>query len=123
MSGEHNCKHQHYCIFNKNRTELESQIITLKCRINEFQHIKDCYINNEIIYNTELKDQYIIDKEAYVSTDGEIHYKVGVNVTDNFMGVVNRKLDNLKYDLKNLEAFKLSVIHGKVKGYGYGDVL
>ena len=87
----------------------------------ELKHVKDCFINGEIIYREELAYYYVFDTTSYVGSDGDIHFKVGVDVKDGFMGAVKRKIKNLEYDLKNLEKFREDVLHGKVDGYGYGD--
>ena len=121
-SGKHECTHQHYCIFNNKRNELEHRILQVHKKLEEFKHIKHCFINDEIIYHKNLKDCYIIEKGESTRTDGLTHYKVGVKVTDDFMKMLNRNIDNLKYDLKNLERFKMNVIHGRVDGYGNGDL-
>ena len=92
------CIHQHYCIFNKNRTELETNITQLQNKLQEFQNIKDAAINGETIYHEELADYYSTDK---------------------FMGALNRKIENVEYDLKGLLDFRLDVLHGKKEGYGY----
>jgi len=120
-AGKHNCKHQHYCILNSNRGQLEHEIIQLSNQINELKHVKDCFINGELIYREELAYYYVFDTTSYVGSDGDIHFKVGVDVKDGFMGAVKRKIKNLEYDLKNLERFREDVLHGKVDGYGYGD--
>ena len=119
--GKHNCKHQHYCIFNQHRGQLEHEIIQLSNQINELKHVKNCFINGEIIYREELAEYYVFDTTSYVAGDGNIHFKIGVNVKDGFMGAVKNRIRNLEYDLKNLEKFREDVLHGKVKGYGYGD--
>ena len=115
------CIHQHYCIFNKNRTQLETNITQLQNKLHEFKNIKDAAINGEIIYHKELDGYYSIERTAYHGAGGNVHYKVDVKVKDNFIGAVNRKIENLEYDLKGLLNFKFDVLHGKKGGYGYGD--
>ena len=119
-SGKH-CTHKHYCIFNKNRTNLENKIMKLGTKLEEYHHIKHCFINGEIIYHDDLKDYYTIEITGYVGADEEKHYKTGVKVNDNFINVLNRKIDNLNYDLKNLVKYREDIIHGKINGFGYGD--
>ena len=118
-SGKHECIHQHYCIFNSNRAELENKIINLQKKIDEFKHIKHCFINGEIIYHDELAEYYQFDTTSYVGADNNIHFKIGVTVKDGFIGAINHKIKVLGYDLKNLEKFRLDVLHGKIGGYGY----
>lgn len=118
-TNKHQCTHQHYCIFNNKRNELEHRILQVHKKLEEFKHIKHCFINDEIIYHEELDDCYIIDKVTYTSADGKTKYKIGVKCSDNFIGMLNIKIDNLKYDLKSLENYKRDIIHGKIGGYGY----
>ena len=113
------CLHTHYCIFNKNRINLESQIIQVENKLKDFRNIKDAAINGEIIYHDELEGYYDIEISEYTGVDGKQHFKTGVNIADNFLNAVNRKISNLEYDLKKLLDFRLDVIHGKKGGYGY----
>jgi len=100
------CTHQHYCIFNNNRHTLEQDIHQLEQKITTFENIKNAAINGEIIYHQEL--------DPYYTTNG-----TDVKLEDKFLNALNVKIDNLKYDLKNLINFRLDVIHGKIGGYGY----
>ena len=118
-SGKHECTHQHYCIFNSNRAELENKITNLTKSVDEFKHIKHCFINDELIYHKELDEYYIIEKGQYTGTDGEIHFKIGVSVKEGFINAVNHKIKVLEYDLKNLKKFRLDILHGKIGGYSY----
>ena len=119
ISPHEYCNHKHYCIFNKNRAELEQNIHKLETELKDFENIKNAAINGEIIYHNELDNYYDINVDVYTGTDGETHYKTDVTVTDKFMGAINRKIENLKYDLRNLNNFRLDVLHGKVDGYGF----
>ena len=114
------CNHKHYCIFNENRTKLEQDINELETKLNNFENIKNAAINGEIIYHSDLDSYYDVSVDVYTGSDGQTHYKTDVTVKDNFVGAVNLKIENLKYDLKNLIDFMLDVIHGKIGGYGYG---
>ena len=113
------CLHPHYCVFNQNRISLESQIIQVENKLNDFKNIKDAAINGEIIYHKELDGYYDIEISEYTGVDGKQHFKTGVSLAANFLGAVNRKISNLEYDLKGLIDFRLDVIHGKIGGYGY----
>ena len=113
------CTHTQYCIFNENRTILETEITKLENKLNDFKNIKDAAINGDIIYHEELDDYYIIRIDKYTGIDGKTRYKTDVKIKDKFMGALNRKIDNLEYDLKGLLNFRLDVLHGKVGGYGY----
>ena len=112
------CTHQHYCIFNPNRTELERQITSLENEITNFKKIKNAAINGEVIYHEELDPYYNISIDSYTGTDGKIHYRTDVKITDKFLNAINIKLDNLRYDLKGLLQFRLDVLHGRIDGYG-----
>ena len=115
------CTHKHYCIFNTNRKELENNISQLQNELHQFEHIKHCYINGEIIYHEDLDDYYNIELIKYTDGYGVSRIKTSVNVTEGFIGRLNTKIKNLTYDLKNLEKFKIDVIHKKVDGFG-GEV-
>lgn len=118
-TDKHNtCTHTHYCIFNKNRTKLETQITQLENKIKKIQKVKEAAINGEIIYNTELDDYYNVSVDVYTGIDGLTHSKIDVTVKDNFLNAVNIKLNNLEYDLKQLLNFRLDILHGKIGGYG-----
>lgn len=112
------CTHQHYCIFNTNRKELENNITQLKHELNEYETIKHCFINGEIIYHKELADYYEIKIIKYTDGYGASRIKTSVNVKEGFNGALNRKIRNITYDLKTLEEFKTEVLHGKIGGYG-----
>ena len=116
--NKHNCTHQHYCIFNKNRTQLEQNIHEIETKLTQFENIKNAAINGEAIYHKELDTCYEISIDVYTGTDGETHYKTDVQINDKFMGVINLKIENLRYDLKNLINYRLDILHGKVDGYG-----
>ena len=113
------CKHKHYCIFNENRIQLEKQIQELQQKIAEFEKILYDFINGDIIYHKELDEFYTVNVDVYTGTDGEKHYKTDVKVSEDFESKLRSLLVNLKYDLKNLDKFRLDVLHGKVDGYGY----
>ena len=113
------CLHNHYCILNQNRINLESQIMEVEKKLNDFKNIKDAAINGEIIYHEELDGYYDIEVSEYTDLKGKKHFKTGVGLKDNFIGAVNRKIVNAEYDLKGLLNFRLDVIHGKIGGYGY----
>ena len=114
-----NCIHNHYCIFNQNRNNLEHNIIEIEKELNQFQELKEDAINGIIRYHEELDPYYTITISKYTGTDGKEHHKIDVTTDDNFMAAVNRKIKNLKYDLKNLLNFRIDVIHGKIGGYSY----
>ena len=120
VSPHEHCNHKHYCIFNENRTKLETDITRLEKQINNFENIKNAAINGEVIYHPELDSYYDINISSYTGVDGKLHYKTSVKLTDRFIGGVNRKIENLKYDLRNLINFRLNVLHGKIGGYSYG---
>ena len=82
------CNHKHYCIFNEKREDLERNITKLENELHESLRVKNLVINGEI------------------------------DVPDNFINNLNRNVDNLEYDLRNLNNFRLDVLHGKVSGYG-----
>lgn len=90
-------------------------------KLKSFRNIKDAAINGEIIYHNELDGYYNIEISGYTGVDGKQQFKTGVSITDNFLNAVNLKITNLEYDLKNLNDFRLDVIHGKKGGYGYGS--
>ena len=83
------CTHKHYCIFNEKREDLEKSITKLENDLNKSLRVKDMVINGEI------------------------------DASDNFINGLNRRVDNLQYDLRNLNNFRLDVLHGKIGGYGY----
>ena len=115
------CTHQHYCIFNHNRTELETNITQLENQIMDFKRIKEAAINGEVVYHKGLSDFYTISSAEYIGLDGKVHHKFDVKLSDRFMNALNNKIINLEYDLKNLLLFRRDVLHGKIGGYGYGD--
>ena len=115
------CTHTHYCIFNKNRVKLETQITQLKNTLNQFKQIKHAAINGETIYHKELSNLYDITSSEYIGVDGKTHHKFEVKLTERFMNALSNKIINLEYDLKNLEYFRRDILHGKTKGYGYND--
>ena len=118
VSPHEYCYHTHYCIFNENRTNLEKEITGLENELTRFKNIKDATINGEIIYAKELDDYYNVSVDVYTGIDGGTHCKTDVTLKDNFMGALNRKIDNLEYDLQNLLRFRIDVLHGKIGGYG-----
>ena len=83
------CNHKHYCIFNEKREDLEKSITKLENDLNESLRVKDMVINGEI------------------------------DASDTFINGLNRRVDNLQYDLRNLNNFRLDVLHGRIGGYGY----
>ena len=113
------CTHTHYCIFNKNRTQLETQITTLENEIQTYKKIKEAAINGETIYHKGLPDLYNITSKEYIGLDGKKHHTFEVNLSDKFMNALNNKIINLDYDLKNLEYYRRDILHGKIGGYGY----
>ena len=115
------CTHTHYCIFNHNRTTLETNITQLENQINDFKKIKTAAINGEVIYHKGLESFYTISSTEYIGIDGRIHYKFDVKINDKFINALNNKIINLEYDLENLLYFKRDVLHGKIGGYGYGN--
>lgn len=114
-----NCLHNHYCIFNKNRHNLESNIIEIENKLTQFQEMKEDAINGIIRYHEELDPYYTITNSKYTGIDGKEHRKIDVTTDDKFIAAINRKIENLKYDLKNLLNFRIDVIHGKIEGYSY----
>ena len=114
------CTHTHYCIFNKNRTELETQMTTLEKHIQQFKKIKEAAINGEVIYHKGLHDFYNFTSSEYIGIDGKKHYKTGIALSDKFINALNNKIINLEYDLENLNYFRRDILHGKIGGYGYG---
>ena len=119
ISPHQYCFHNHYCIFNKNRTELETQITQLENTLTQFRQIKEAAINGETIYHKGLEDFYNITSSEYIGIDGKTHHKFEVQMTDRFMNALNNKIINLEYDLKNLEYYRRDILHGKIGGYGY----
>ena len=113
------CTHTHYCIFNQNRVELETQMTQLKNTINEYKKIKEAAINGETIYHKGLHDFYNITSSEYIGIDGKTHHKFEVQISDRFMNALNNKIINLEYDLKNLEYYRRDILHGKIGGYGH----
>ena len=112
-----NCLHNHYCIFNKNRHNLEYNITEIEKQLNQLQELKEDAINGVIRYHKELDPYFTITISTYNGIDGKEHRKIDVTTNDKFMAAVNRKIENLKYDLKNLLNFRIDVIHGKIGGY------
>ena len=121
-TDKHNtCTHTHYCIFNPNRTELETQLTQLTNTIKQYKKIKEAAINGETIYHKGLKDFYTIETTEYIGFDGKTHHKFEVKLSNKFMNALNNKIINLEYDLQNLEYYKRDILHGKIGGYGYGN--
>lgn len=116
------CTHTQYCIFNKNRTQLETDITKLQNNITQYKKIKEAAINGQIIYHKGLDDFYNISSTEYIGIDGKKHYKFEVKLKEKFMNALNNKIINLEYDLKNLEYYRRDILHGKIGGYGYGNV-
>jgi hypothetical protein len=115
------CTHTHYCIFNNNRTELETQITSIENTLSQFKKIKEAAINGEVIYHKGLHDFYNITSTEYIGLDGKSHHKLDVGVSDRFVNALSNKIINLEYDLENLNLFRIDVLHGKIGGYGYAD--
>ena len=115
-----NCTHTHYCIFNNNRTKLETKITQLQQQITQYKKIKEAAINGEIHYHKELKTLYNITSQEYIGLDGKKHHKFQVQITDKLLNAINNKIINLEYDLENLNYFKKDILHGKIGGYGHG---
>jgi hypothetical protein len=115
------CTHTQYCIFNQNRTELETQITQLENQITDFKKIKEAAINGEVIYHKGLQDFYNMTSSEYIGLDGKIHHKFSVSYSEKFINALNNKIINLEYDLKNLEYYRMDILHGKIGGYGYGN--
>ena len=65
------CTHNHYCIFNENRTKLEKDIHELETKLNKFENIKNAAINGEIIYHSDLDSYYTINVDVYTGSDGK----------------------------------------------------
>ena len=115
------CTHTQYCIFNNNRTELETQITQLENQITDFKKIKEAAINGEVIYHKGLQDFYNMNSSEYIGLDGKTHHKFSVDYSEKFINALNNKIINLEYDLKNLEYYRRDILHGKIGGYGYGN--
>ena len=97
------CKHQHYCIFNSRRVELEKRITALENDIESLEKLNNNLLNDELIYHKRF-DEY---------------YK-----SNNYVGLKNmvkNSLNTEREELISLLRFKSNVLDGKVKGYGYGD--
>ncbi len=97
------CKHPHYCIFNKNRVDLETDITNLENEISNLKKMDNLLLNSEVIYHDEFKDF--------------------INNGD-FTGLKNKIKDliNIKTgELNDLVRFKNRVLDGNVKGYGFGE--
>lgn len=99
------CKHQHYCIFNQNRVKLESDMTSLENEINYLKKMDNLLLNSEVVYHEDFKE--FIDNGDFIGLRNKI-----------------KELTNIKNtELNGLVRFKNRVLDGKVKGYGYGDVL
>lgn len=110
------CKHKGNCIFSDERWECYDEVLSpivyrikeIMGIISDYENIKQCLLNDEIIYHETLKDYYIIRKEKI---DGEV--RVNVSVPSNFKNIINKMIDNLKLELRDLNRELLRVKRGR----------
>ena len=97
------CKHQHYCIFNRKRRELESRITVLENDIEDLENLNNNLLNDDILYHTRFKEYY--ENQDYGGLKNRVKSLIRIE----------------REELIGLVRFKGRVLDGKVNGYGYGD--
>lgn len=65
--GHSCCTHQHYCIFNKKRWNLEKKITELTNELNKLKRLKNSYILGHYVGDVKYED--IIKKLDIVNSD------------------------------------------------------
>ena len=100
-SKHENCKHQHYCIFNPKRIELEEQITGLTNELESLKNYDNNLLNGDIVYHDSFKE--FIEAGDFVGLRRKVKDCINVKVME----------------LNELVRFRNRVLDGMIGGYGY----
>lgn len=100
------CTHKDNCIFNDDKWEyydeklnsIVVQIRNIRQLIEEYEHIKYNFLNDEIIYHDTLEECYTIHK----TKNSDEKFVINVEVVPNFKNIINIRINNLKGELREL---------------------